>query len=58
MFAQKLGLDGIENQRAHRVKRNNRDSNTNSPLTIVLKLFSIYGTTKIFQMSKEQTTYL
>ena len=27
MFAQKLGLDGIENQRAHRVKRNNRDSN-------------------------------
>ena len=41
MFAQKLGLDGIQNERAHRVKRNNRDSNTNSPLTIVLKLFSI-----------------
>ena len=29
MFAQKLGLDGIEIECAHRVKRNNRDSNTN-----------------------------
>ena len=34
MFAQKLGVDGIETERAHRVKRKNRDSNTNRPQTI------------------------
>ena len=49
MFAQKLGLDGIEIERAHRVKRNNRDSNTNRPRTIVVKLLRFKDKTKIFQ---------
>ena len=38
MFPQKLGLDGIEIKRAHLVKSNNRDNNTNTPRIIVLKL--------------------
>ena len=38
MFAQKQGLDGIENQCTHRVKRNNRDSNTNRPRTTAVEL--------------------
>ena len=35
--------------RAHRVKRNNRDSNTNRPRTIVVQLLRLTGKTKIFQ---------
>ena len=31
MFAQKIGLDGSEIERAHQVKHNNRGSNTNRP---------------------------
>ena len=38
MVAQKLGLDGIEIERAYRVKPNNRDSKANRPGTIVVKL--------------------
>ena len=49
MFAQKLGLDGIEIERAHRVKRNSRDSDTNRPQTIVVKLLRFKDKTKIFQ---------
>ena len=49
MFAQKLGLDGIETECAHRVKLNNRDSNTNRPRTIVMKLLQLKDKTKIFQ---------
>ena len=49
MFAQKLGLDGIEIERAHRVKLNNRDSNTNRPRTIVVNLLRFKDKTKIFQ---------
>ena len=49
MFAQKLGLDGIEIERAHRVKHNSRDSNTNRPRTIVVKLLRFKDKTKIFQ---------
>ena len=49
MLAQKLGLDGIEIERAHRVKRNNIDSNTNRPRIIVVKLLLFKGKTKIFQ---------
>ena len=49
MFAQKLGLDGIEIERANRVKRNSRDSNTNRPRTIVVKLLRFKDKTKIFQ---------
>ena len=49
MFAQKLGLDGIETECAHRVKLNNRDSNTNRPRTIVMKLLRLKDKTKIFQ---------
>lgn len=48
MFAQKLGLDGIENQRAHRVKRNNRDSDANRSRTMVVKLLRFKDQTKIF----------
>lgn len=36
MFPQKLGLDGIEIKRAHLVKSNNRDNNTNIPRIIVV----------------------
>ena len=35
MTEQKLGLDGIEIERAHRVKNNNRDSNINRPPTMI-----------------------
>ena len=49
MFAQKLGLDWIEIECAHRVKRNNRDSNTNRPRTIVVKLLRFKDKTEIFQ---------
>ena len=49
MFAQKMGLDGVEIERAHRVKRNNRDSNSNRPRTIVVKLLRFKDKTKIFQ---------
>ena len=49
MFAQKLGLDGIEIDCAHRVKRNNRDSNTNRLRTIVVKLLQFKDKTKVFQ---------
>ena len=49
MFAQKLGLDVIEIDRAHRVKRNSRGSNTNRPRTIVVKLLRFKDKTKIFQ---------
>ena len=38
MFAWKLRLEGTEIERAHRVKHNNRDSNTERPRTIVVKL--------------------
>lgn len=38
MVAQKLGLNGIETERAYRVKPNNRDSKANRPGTIVVKL--------------------
>ena len=44
MFAQKLGLNGIEIKHAHRVKRNSGDSNTNRPQTIVvLRTKQIYS---------------
>ena len=36
MFAQKLGLNGIEIKHAHRVKRNSGDSSTNRPQTIAV----------------------
>ena len=49
MFAQKLRLDGIETERAHRVKRNSRGSNTNRPRTIVVKLLRFKDKTNIFQ---------
>ena len=49
MFAQKMGLDGIEIEHAHQVKGNNRDSNTNRPQTIVVKLLRLKDKTKIFQ---------
>ena len=48
MFAQKLRLDGIEIERAHRVKRNNRDSDTNRSRTMVVKLLRFKDQTKIF----------
>ena len=48
MFAQKLGLDSIEIERSHRVKRNNRDNNTNRPRTIVVKLLRFKDKAKIF----------
>lgn len=35
MFALKLGLDVIETERQHRVKRNSRGSNTNRPRKMV-----------------------
>ena len=50
MLAQKLGLDGIEIERAHRVKRNNIDSNTNRPRIIVVKLLLFKGKEKYFKM--------
>ena len=53
IFAQKLGLDGIENQRAHRVKRNNGDSNTNRPRTIVVELLRFKDNQKYFKMLRE-----
>ena len=53
MFAQKLGLDGIEIEHAHRVKRDSRDSNTNRPRTIVVKLLRFKDKTKIFQNSNK-----
>ena len=43
-IAQELGLDGIETERAHRVKRN-----TNRPRTIVVKLLQFKDKTKTFQ---------
>ena len=49
MFAQKLGLDGTEIECARRVKCNSRDSNTNRPRTIVVKLLRFKDKTKIFQ---------
>ena len=49
MFAQKLKLDGFEIEHAHRVKRNNGDSNTNRPRTIVVKLLRFKDKAKIFQ---------
>ena len=42
-------LDGIEIERAHRVKLNDRDSNTNRHRTIVVKLLRFKDKTKIFQ---------
>ena len=42
-------MDVIEIERAHRVKRNNRDSNTNRHRTIVVKLLRFKDKTKIFQ---------
>ena len=45
MFAQKLGLDGTEIERAHRVKRNNN----NGPRAIVVKSLRFKDKTKIFQ---------
>ena len=53
MFAQKLGLDDTETERAHRAKRNNRDSNTNRPQTIIVKLLRFKYKTKIFQNAKK-----
>ena len=61
MFAQKLGLDGIEIELAHRVKRNNRDSNTDRPRTIVVKLLRFKDKTKIFPNAnklKEQNIFI
>lgn len=49
MFAQKLGLNGIEIKRAHRMKRNSGDSNTIRPQTIVMKLLQFKDKTNIFQ---------
>ena len=49
MFAQRLGLDGIKIEREHRVKRNNRDSNTNRLRKTVVKLLRFKNKTKIFQ---------
>ena len=49
MFARNLGLDGLEIERAHQVKCNNRDCNTNRPRTIVVKLLQFKDKTKIFQ---------
>ena len=43
-----MGLDGIEIEHVHRVKRNNRDSNTNRSRTIVVKLLRFKEKTKIF----------
>ena len=40
---------GIETERAHRVKRNSRVSNTNKPGTIVVKLVRFKNKTNIFQ---------
>ena len=42
-------IGSIEIERAHRVKRNNRDSNTNRPRTIVVKLLRFKDKTKMFQ---------
>ena len=53
MFAQKLGLVGIEIERAHIVKHNNRDSNTKGPRTIVVKLLRFKDKAKIFQWAKK-----
>ena len=50
MFAQKVGLEGIEIELTHRIKWNNRDSNTKRPRTIVEKFLRFKGKTKIFQM--------
>ena len=49
MFAEKLRLDGIEIDRVHLVKRNNRDNNTNRPRTTVVKLLRFQDKTNIFQ---------
>lgn len=38
MLAQKLGMDGIKTDCAHRMKYNNRDSNNNSLWTIFMEL--------------------
>lgn len=47
MFVQKLGLDGSETGRAHQVKRNNIDSNTNRARTIIVNLLRYKDKTKI-----------
>ena len=46
MFVQKLGLDGSETERAHQVKRNNIDSNTNRTRTVIVKLLRYKDKTK------------
>ena len=53
MFAQKLGLDGIEIECAHQVKRDNRDSITNRTWAIVVKLLRSNEKTKIFQNANQ-----
>ena len=60
MVAQKLGLDGIETERAYRVKPNNRDSKANRPGTIVVKLTWFKDKTKILQSANklEGTKYI
>ena len=60
MVAQKLGLDGIEIERAYRVKPNNRDSKANRPGTIVVKLTGLKDKTKILQSANklEGTKYI
>ena len=52
MFAQKMGLDGIKIERAHLVKHNISDSNSNRPRTIVVKVLQcqqIDGTKYIYK---------
>ena len=49
MFAQKLRLDGIAIENAHRVRGNNRDINISRPPTIVVKLLRFKGKTKVFE---------
>ena len=52
MFAQKMGLDGIEIERAHLVKHKISDSNSNRPRTIVVKVLQcqqIDGTKYIYK---------
>ena len=41
MFEQKLGWDAIKAWCAHRLKRNNRDSNTNRPQTIAVNCYDL-----------------
>ena len=48
MFVQKLGLNDIEFECEHCRKCNNRDSNTDRPRTIVVKLLRFKDKTNIF----------